>query len=378
MAPRNVIPTDIPVTLDLVKSLTTLDQQAIVRPNNPPPGIAGFLFDIELEQKVELTSDITDHFVENNTAVNDHIGLRPEMVTFQGVVAELVGTQKLPGPYTPPPNPLPTNITMSPRRTPGAINNQLNAAIGNAIAAGTSSALAGGSIRGAVRNSVRATTSNLVANTKYNLIQAAQASVRTLLIPSNVVALATPGPLPMDVQNAVNVLKTALPNQFQTILGAVVAVGTPAGQQILVGAKFDSFTGPGPGSTLYSVYTDKQPTPPKQSRQTDAWLYFYNLWKSRSLFSVETPWGIWTNMAISSLRSTQDDETATKTEFVITFKKVRVATDVTVQVGQLAGRNVAQTTVATPTQRGVAAQSTPTTQQEESILNFGKRVLFGP
>jgi hypothetical protein len=364
----NIIPTDIPVTLDLVKSLSTLDQQAIVRPNNPPAGIAGFLFDIELDSKIELTSDITDNFVENNTAVQDHIALRPETVTFRGIVAELVTPGTLPGPYVPPPNPLPTSLPMTPRRTPGNVSNQINAALGNAVAAATSSAISGGNIGNAVKGSLRSTGSNLLANTKYNLIQAAQASVRTLLIPSNVLALANPGRLPNDAQNAVNVLVTALPTEAKNILQAIKTVATPASQKLLTTSTFQSYTAAGPGASLFTVYSGKQPTPPKQTRQTSAFLYFYNLWKSRSIFSVETPWGTWTNMAIQSIRADQDDETKYKTDFTITFKKIRVAQDVTISVGQLAGRNVAQATEATPSQRGVAPQTPATDQQEQSWL----------
>ena len=370
----NVIPTDIPVTLDLVKALTTLEQRAIVRPDNPPAGIAGFLFDIELDQKVELQSDITDSYVENNTAVQDHIALKPEMVTFRGSVAELVSTGQLPGPYVPPPNPLPVNVVMTPRRTPGAINSQINAAIGNAVAAGTSAAFTGGSIGGAVRSSVRSTTSNLISSTKYNLIQAAQSSVRTMLIPANVLALAKPGPLPLDLQNAVNVLKTAIPNQVNTIIGAVKAVGTPAGKKVLTGPSFDTQT-TAPSSSLFSVYKDKQPTPPRTTRQTSAFLCFYNLWKSRSIFSVETPWGTWNNMAIATLIAVQDEDTKYKSDFTVTFKKIRVAQDVSISIGQLAGRNVAQATTATPSQRGIAPLTDATPQQESS---WARTILGGP
>lgn len=51
-------------------------------------GIAGFVFDIADDETIELDADITDHYVENGTAVQDHIALRPERVTVRGLVGE--------------------------------------------------------------------------------------------------------------------------------------------------------------------------------------------------------------------------------------------------------------------------------------------------
>lgn len=51
-------------------------------------GYAGFIFDITKDETVELDSDITDHYVENGIAVQDHIALAPERVTVSGLVGE--------------------------------------------------------------------------------------------------------------------------------------------------------------------------------------------------------------------------------------------------------------------------------------------------
>lgn len=48
-----------------------------------------FLFDFYGEQTVQLKSDITDHYVEDNTALQDHIALQPEMITGHGFIGEL-------------------------------------------------------------------------------------------------------------------------------------------------------------------------------------------------------------------------------------------------------------------------------------------------
>ena len=90
-----------------VQKLPAVAQLAIVRPQNPPGGIAGFFFDIPDEENVEFSSDITDHFVENNTAVQDQIALRPEKVTVRGLVGELTNAQFTQGPLAPTPDTLP-------------------------------------------------------------------------------------------------------------------------------------------------------------------------------------------------------------------------------------------------------------------------------
>lgn len=53
-------------------------------------GIAGFNLNITKITKSELASDITDQYVENNSAIQDHIALKPEVYTITGQVGELV------------------------------------------------------------------------------------------------------------------------------------------------------------------------------------------------------------------------------------------------------------------------------------------------
>jgi hypothetical protein len=56
---------------------------------NTAPQPKGILFNYEGEQNVTLTADITDHFIENNTAVQDQIAIKPIVITTQGFVGEL-------------------------------------------------------------------------------------------------------------------------------------------------------------------------------------------------------------------------------------------------------------------------------------------------
>jgi hypothetical protein len=48
-----------------------------------------FLFDFNGEQSITLKSDITDHFVEDNSSLQDHIGLPPENIRTHGFIGEL-------------------------------------------------------------------------------------------------------------------------------------------------------------------------------------------------------------------------------------------------------------------------------------------------
>lgn len=73
--------------LALVGSTAALVQKQGVR------GIQNFLFTIPLSDSVVLTSQITDHYVEKNYAVQDHIAKEPIRITLTGNIAELAYTR---------------------------------------------------------------------------------------------------------------------------------------------------------------------------------------------------------------------------------------------------------------------------------------------
>lgn len=52
-------------------------------------GIGGFLFDYLGDVNVSMDADITDHYAENNTAIQDHVAIRPIEVVMRGFVSEL-------------------------------------------------------------------------------------------------------------------------------------------------------------------------------------------------------------------------------------------------------------------------------------------------
>lgn len=51
-------------------------------------GIAGFVFDISNDSIVELDSEVTDHYLESGTPIEDHIAMKPERVTLSGYCGE--------------------------------------------------------------------------------------------------------------------------------------------------------------------------------------------------------------------------------------------------------------------------------------------------
>jgi hypothetical protein len=252
----NVVPTD---SASIFAALNTLVLNeatlAIVRPNNPPRGIAGFIMDVVNDDGVELESDIPDHYVEENIPVQDQIALRPEVITVSGEVAEVVRMATTAERTTPQPNPLPNVSVLSPQLTPGAL-------------------------------------------AQYNL--------RTSVL---------------------NNTKSAITSD----------------------------------ASLYGYYLSHLAQQPNATKQSKVFGYFYQLWKGRQRFSVETPWGIFTNMAILSLSAKQGPESRFVSEFSITFKKIRTVSSQTVQVGHLAGRSIFQQ--AGVTQNGTVGQLSLSTAQ---------------
>jgi len=57
---------------------------------NTPKGIQGFLFDIPETESVTRSAQITDHFTENNFAIQDHVAIDPTKITLTGKVGELI------------------------------------------------------------------------------------------------------------------------------------------------------------------------------------------------------------------------------------------------------------------------------------------------
>lgn len=51
--------------------------------------VEAFSFDFKGDDIVDMENDVADHWLEDNTAVQDHIGVRPTIVVLKGTIAEL-------------------------------------------------------------------------------------------------------------------------------------------------------------------------------------------------------------------------------------------------------------------------------------------------
>jgi hypothetical protein len=255
---NNIVPTDSPSIYRELDSLTTLEKNAIVRPNNPPFGIAGFVFDINSEDAIDLQADITDNYVEDNTAIQDQIALKPEVVTVRGLVGELAQTEQQVDVIAKELAALPANEDLAPEYT--------------------------------------------------------------------------------DIQ----IKEFGKEKQVE---------------EKQIEAKTDT-------QSLDAYFTAR--TPITNSKQKKAFNYFYQLWKGRQLFTVDTPWGFFTDMTIQNLRVSQDESSELFSSFTISFKKMRFAQEVTISRGQLAGRCAQQS--AEKTNNGVAGKEPVTTEKNQSWL----------
>lgn len=193
------------------------------------------MFHYEGEQTVAIESDITDHFIEDNTAIQDQIALKPEIITTHGFIGEL------------------NNIP-----PPGL-------------------------------SLLKAAADRLTVIGAY----APQIS-ETALIAYNTAFLV--------YQTAKNVANSAV-SAWSSISNLV----TGDSGQTVIGAQGISNVG--------SV----------QNKQQTAFQQFYGYWRNRTLFTVQTPWAVFQNMAIQRLRAIQSEETETITDFEVTFKMLRFA-----------------------------------------------------
>lgn len=194
--------------------------------SNPP----ALLFHYEGEQTVSLESDITDHYIETNSAIQDQIALRPEHITTQGYIGEL--------------------NDIAP------------------IAAGTFQQLL----------------------TKLTVIGAytPQLTIAALIAYNEAFLL------------------------YQTVANAVHSAVS----------SYSSITGSGGESVINGEGITNQPN---QTKQQVMFQQFYGYWKSRTLFTVQTPWAVFEDCAIERLRAIQDEKTNVITDFEVTFKLMRFA-----------------------------------------------------
>lgn len=207
-----------------------------------------FIFHYEGENTVSLDADITDHFIEDNTAIQDQIALKPEMITTHGYIGELTDA------------------------TPEA------------------------------------------------------------LIP---------------LKTAADKLTTLTP--FVPVLSATAIIAFNLAAQAYATALLAASAAVSAWSSVPGVTTGLKPA---QTKQQQAFQLFYGYYRSRQLFTVQTPWAVFEDMAIKTIRAIQDEDTRMVTDFEITFKKMRFAQTITTGAPQLTGRAANQ--AATVVDHGVS------------------------
>jgi len=198
-----------------------------------PPAI---LFNYEAEQSVSLSSDVTDHYIEDNTAIQDQVALKPETITTSGFIGEL-----------------------------------------NDVAPAA-------------------------------------------LIPLQTVAekLVAIGAYAPQISETAAI---AYAKAFQ-----LYQVGSSLANSAV--SSWASLTGGGAQTVINGATTQQDITNQTNKSQTKQQIYFqqfYGYWKNRTLFTVQTPWAVFQDMIIQSLRAVQDAETRMITDFEITFKLMRFA-----------------------------------------------------
>lgn len=247
-----------------------------------PPSL---LFHYEGEQTADLESDITDHYVEKNYAIQDQIALRPEIVTTDGFIGELNDI-------------LPDGLAFL-----NTLANKLR--IVDAYVPGLS------------------TTALRGVNTASSLYSTAK-----------------------NVRNSAISAWSSITGQ-----GGENVIGTNG----LEDGAFNANTG-----TISN----------NQSKQQVMFQQFYGYWRNRTLFTVQTPWAVFQNMAIKNLRAIQDPETRVISNFKVTFKMIRTAaTEGTIDVTELfQGRSIFQ---ASPIRRfGTQTPATSSTSQSTAYASM--------
>lgn len=215
------------------QSLTTLNGQ-------PQPLGPSILFHYEGENTATLESDITDHYTEDNTAIQDQIALRPIVITTQGFIGEL------------------NNVPPS------------------------------------------------------SIFAAAYVAAQKLTVISGY----TPG-LSITALEAYNEALFA----YQTVTGLANSLNSA----------WSSITGGAGGESVINGLSISQQA--NQTKQQQYFQQFYLNWINRTLFTVQTPWAVFQNMAIKSLRAIQAAETNVITDFELTFKQMRFASTTLASTG---------------------------------------------
>lgn len=233
------------------------------------------LFNFNGEETLTVDSDITDHYIENNTPIQDQISIKPEIYTVQGFVGEL-----------------------------------------NDIAP-------------AALEPLKIAAEKLTTITGY--------------VPGlSLTAL-------LAYQNAQAAYQTAI---------AIKNNATAA---------WNSINGGGGVSVINGAGISSQPN---QTQQQKYFQQLYSYQKKRTLFTVQTPWAIFQDMAIMQLKAIQDEKTNTVSDFKLTFKMLRFAST------QLVGNTLYdyRNMEGRASEQGAPSVDLGTSQLQESPITFASNL----
>lgn len=71
------------------KYISDVVGKSLISVSNTTRGINGFLFDINTQDEVTVENEVTNHYVEANYAIQDHVAHKPKIITLKGFIAEL-------------------------------------------------------------------------------------------------------------------------------------------------------------------------------------------------------------------------------------------------------------------------------------------------
>lgn len=242
-------------SLILVRPGVNIGYQPQARPSkygDVPPNPPKFLFNQEGENIAESSSEITDHYVENNTAIQDHIALKPLMISVQGFVGELISDQ----------------LDFAPGLDEGL---------------------------------------NYIEGKLTPLSQYAPDFTNDVLRFRNTAT---------RIAQTTELIKDTVENVKEGL---------------------------------------------NSTQQQDAFNLFYSYQQNRILFTVQTPWAVFTDMALENIRTIQNDETRFMTSFELSFKQMNFVRTSKIEpdssVSEFDGRSLAQSRPELET-----GQSIPTTE----------------
>lgn len=208
---------------NLVDLASTAGEMFLVAPQSLEKEV--YVFDTRGDEEVILESDITDNWVESNSTMQDHIGLKPMTITLSGYVGELKTTPR--------------------------------------------------------------TEMQAVMQTSSSIMQALTPIMPELTAQSQYIFNRTQEVF--DIYNKANETAGRLEDSLKKI-----------------------------------------PVPSEASAQQQAFRRFYEMWVTRQLSTVYTPFGAYNSMAIEKITAKQAEDSAWISEFSVTFKEIRIAETIAV------------------------------------------------